>query len=183
MNGLLRIDRIAAGLVVLLAAMSSSLADSGTKAPSATITVAGALPRTGAISLPDLQKIGTTHATWTTRGERHDVTGIRLDKLLASFGFVAGTMGHDVPKRQKLGGWRKVVVASAADGFAAVLSCAEMFEEMGNTQALVVWEMDGKPLLPERGPLRLVVLSDKEPARSVYGLNRIDVIDLSSRVP
>jgi len=49
-----------------------------------------------------------------------------------------------------------------------------VFEDMGSTRALVVWEMDGKPLLSERGPFRLVVLTDKEPGRSVCSLDRIE---------
>jgi hypothetical protein len=30
----------------------------------------------------------------------------------------------------------------------------------------------------DRGPLRLVVLTDKEPSRSIYGLRTIEVLDL-----
>jgi hypothetical protein len=36
----------------------------------------------------------------------------------------------------------------------------------------------GKPLPADRGPLRLVVLTDKEPSRSVHSVNRLEVLDL-----
>jgi Oxidoreductase molybdopterin binding domain len=167
--------------LVLLVAPAGARADAPARA--ATLAIAGALPRTGALSLADLQKLGPTKATWTSRGEQHQVTGVRLDKILVAFGFETGSMAKSTPKRQKMSGWRKVVVASAPDGFAAVLSCAEVSEGMGATQALIVWELDGKPLSVERGPFRLVVLTDKEPSRSVYSVSKLEVVDLAARAP
>ena len=120
-------------------------------------------------------------STWTAHGEKHLVLGVPLDKLLTRFGFDPGPMGKAVPKDEKRKGWRMVVVASAADGFQSVLSCAEFFESMGATRAMVVWKIDGKPLPVDRGPLRLVVLTDKEPSRSIYGLRKLDVLDLRGK--
>jgi DMSO/TMAO reductase YedYZ molybdopterin-dependent catalytic subunit len=120
-------------------------------------------------------------ATWSAHGQKHEVRGVPLDKLLTRFGFEVGAMGKDVPKQEKRKGWRMVVVASAADGFQAVLSCAEFFESMGATRSLVAWKVDGKPLPAGRGPLRLVVLTDKEPSRSIYGLRQLEVVDLRAR--
>jgi DMSO/TMAO reductase YedYZ molybdopterin-dependent catalytic subunit len=147
----------------------------------AALQIAGALPRPGTLSLADLKKLGPTKAAWSSRGETHEVTGVALDKLLAKMGFEPGAMGPDVPKEDKRRGWRKVIVASARDGYASVLSCAEVSEAMGATRALVAWEIDGKPLPPDRGPLRLVVLTDKEPSRSVHGLTKIEVVDLTPK--
>jgi DMSO/TMAO reductase YedYZ molybdopterin-dependent catalytic subunit len=70
--------------------------------------------------------------------------------------------------------------ASAPDGFEAILSCAEVFESMGATRAMIVWKVDGKPLPADRGPLRLVVLTDKEPSRSVHSVRKLEVLDLRS---
>jgi hypothetical protein len=109
------------------------------------------------------------------------VVGVPLEKLLTRAGFEVGAMGKDVPKHEKRKGWRMVVVASAADGFQAVLSCAEFFESMGATRAMVVWKIDGKPLPADRGPLRLVVLTDREPSRSIYGLRTLEVRDLRGK--
>jgi DMSO/TMAO reductase YedYZ molybdopterin-dependent catalytic subunit len=146
----------------------------------AALQVTGALPKEGALTLADLEAMKPVTAPWTAHDERHDVYGVPLDRVLARFGFEAGPMSKDVSKRDKRKGWRMVVRASAADGFEAVLSCAEVFESMGPTRAMVVWKIDGKPLPAERGPLRLVVLTDKEPSRSVYGLRKLEVLDLRS---
>jgi DMSO/TMAO reductase YedYZ molybdopterin-dependent catalytic subunit len=73
--------------------------------------------------------------------------------------------------------------ADARDGFQAVFSCAELAEEMGATKAMLIWKIDGKPLAPEQGPVRIVVLTDKEASRSVYGVEKLEVIDLRSRRP
>jgi hypothetical protein len=44
----------------------------------------------------------------------------------------------------------------------------------------VVYEIDGKPLSAEQGPLKLVVPTDKDPSRSVRQLVRLDIVDLRS---
>jgi DMSO/TMAO reductase YedYZ molybdopterin-dependent catalytic subunit len=173
----------ACALVAALPALARADAPAAPPPAPAGLEVAGALPQTGTITLADLKKLQPSKASWTNHGEAHEVTGVPLDRVLVKFGFDPGSMGKDVPKREKRRGWHKVVVASARDGFSAVLSCAEVFETMGATRALVVWEMDGKPLPPDRGPLRLVVLTDKEPSRSVFSLARLNVVDLSSTVP
>ena len=88
-----------------------------------------------------------------------------------------------MPKAEKRAGYRKVVVATARDGFQAVFSCAEIAEGKGATRALVAWAIDGKPLPPEMGPLRLVVLTDGEPARSIYQLESLKVVEVVERAP
>lgn len=154
-----------------------------TAAPAAVaLQVAGALPKTGAVSLADLEAMRPVTLPWSHHGEKHEVYGVPLDRLLAHFGFEPGVMGKDTPPAEKRKGWRLVVVASAPDGFEAVFSCAELFESMGATRAVVIWKVDGKPLPPDRGPLRLAVLTDKEPSRSVHNLRKLEVVDMRRRV-
>jgi DMSO/TMAO reductase YedYZ molybdopterin-dependent catalytic subunit len=142
------------------------------------LKVGGALTKPGALSLADLETMTPATSTWSAHGEKHEVYGVPLDRLLTRFGFDPGPMGKDVPKHEKRKGWRMVVIASAPDGFQAVLSCAEVFESMGATRAIVAWKIDGKALPDDRGPLRLVVLTDKEPSRSIYNLRKLEVLDL-----
>ena len=104
-----------------------------------------------------------------------------LEKILARAGFDAGPMGKDVPAREKRSGWKKAVVATASDGFQAVFSCAEPFPNMGPTRALVAWEVDGKPLLPEEAPFPPGGDHRKEPARSLYKLVSLEVVDLRAK--
>jgi len=80
-------------------------------------------------------------------------------------------------------GWRRVVVASAPDGFQAVFTVAELTPHLGPTRALVAWKIDDKALPPDRGPLRLVVLTDKVASRSVHAVNRLEVVELPGGSP
>jgi hypothetical protein len=147
--------------------------------PVASVRVEGALPKTGSFSQGELEKLGGATVPWTSRGQTHQVTGVRLDKLLVHLGFTPGAMGKDVLPKDKVKGYRQVLVATARDGFQAVFSCAELLEGMGPTAAYIVWLIDGKPLTPDVGPFRLVVVTDAEPARSLRMLERLRVTDAS----
>lgn len=149
------------------------------KAEEPSVQLLGDLPKTGKLTVAQLEALGPVTADWAMHGEKHTVFGVPLDKVLAGFGFTAGPMGKDVPKAQKRSGWKKAVLATAGDGFQALFSCAELAEEMGPTRALLVWKVDGKPLTAEDGPFRLVVLTDKEGSRSVFGLQKLEVLNLA----
>ena len=162
-------------LATLLAAASAGRAE---EPP--TLSIAGDLSAPVRLTLADLKALGPATVEWTVHGRKRAALGVPLDKILTKAGFSAGPMGKDVPVGEKRSGWKKAVVASAADGFQAVFSCAELFPDMGPTRALVAWEIDGKSLLPEEAPFRLVVTTDKEPSRSLYKLVRLEVVDLRS---
>lgn len=156
---------------------SVALAD----APS--LEVAGALPKTGKLTLKELEAMKPEKASWTNHGKQHEVEGVPVSKVLAAFGFTPGPMSKDMPPTEKRLGYKKVLVATAKDGFQAVFSCAELAEGMGATRALLVWKVDGKPLPPEQAPFRLVVLTDQEPSRSPWAVVKIEVIDPVVRRP
>jgi hypothetical protein len=143
----------------------------------ASLHVGGDLPAAD-FTLEALKQLGPETAEWVSRGEKHAVVGVPLDKVLTKAGFSAGPMGKDVPPKEKRAGWKKVLLATASDGFQAAFSCAELMPEMGATQALVIWEIDGHPLPEREAPLRLVVLTDKEPSRSLFKLSSLEVVDL-----
>ncbi len=154
------------------------------QAPAApSLEVAGALPKTGKLALKDLEALKPEKATWTERGKQVEVEGVPLGKILTASGFSPGPMGKDVAPAEKRPGYKKVVVVTSKDGFQAVFSCAELAEDMGPTRALLVWKMDGKPVPPEQGPLRLLVLTDKEPSRSAWSVEKIEVVDPRPRPP
>jgi DMSO/TMAO reductase YedYZ molybdopterin-dependent catalytic subunit len=146
-----------------------------------TIDVSGALPRSASLGQAELNALGATTGTWTLHGKKHQVTGVRLDKVLTHLGFTPGPMGKDVPVTEKRAGFRKVVVATARDGFQAVFSVAECFQGMGPGEVLVVWAMDGKPLATADGPFRLAVPTDAEPSRSLRQLRKLEVVDAVAR--
>ena len=141
----------------------------------ASLEVTGALPKTGKVTVKELEAMKPEKATWTDHGAQREVEGVPLIKVLAAFGFESGPMGMGVAPAQKRPGYKKVVVVTAKDGFKAVFTCAEL--EIGATRALLVWKTDGKPLPADHAPFRLVVPTDKEGSRSPYAVERIEVID------
>jgi DMSO/TMAO reductase YedYZ molybdopterin-dependent catalytic subunit len=148
--------------------------------PAPGVALTGAVPKPMSFAQKDLQALGTVTESWTEHGTSHQVSGVPLDKVLAAAGFAPGVMGKEVPKREKRAGWKMALRVTATDGFQAVFSCAELWEGMGATRALLVWDVDGKPLGPELGPFRIVVLTDREPSRSVHNVTKLEVLDLRS---
>jgi len=151
-------------------------------APAGALTVTGDLPSSGSLSIAELGGMAPVSVEWTDHGGdvRH-FRAVPLDRVLARFGFTSGPMGKDVPILDKRAGWKKAVVAVAADGFEAVFSCAEVQDGMGPTRAYIAFEADGKPLSAQEGPLRLLVPTDKERSRSVRQLVRLEIVDLRKR--
>ena len=163
-----------------LGALALALAPVAVAAGVPLLVVGGDLPRPGSLKLDELKALGAMERTWTSHGKAHKVVGVRLDRVLTARGFTPGTMGKNVPKAEKRAGFRKVVLATASDGFQALLSCAEIAEQMGPTVALLVWEIDGAPLEADKGPLRLVVITDQDSSRSIYAVQRIEVLDVAA---
>jgi hypothetical protein len=131
------------------------------------------------LSVAQLETLGPVTAEWSDKKGAHKVRGVRVDKVLASVGFGEGPSGPQVNPKQKHAGLRSAVVATAPDGFVAVFSAGELLESLGATQALIIWELDGKPLDAATGPLRIVVTTDKAPSRSIYQLAALRVVELS----
>jgi DMSO/TMAO reductase YedYZ molybdopterin-dependent catalytic subunit len=83
----------------------------------------------------------------------------------------------DAPLGQRLRGpaLRSYVVVRAADGYAVVLSLAEVDPAMRQSTIIVADRADGQPLPADDGPFRLVVEGDTRPARSVRQVTAIEV--------
>jgi hypothetical protein len=74
----------------------------------------------------------------------------------------------------------KFVRVTAADGYQVVFSLTELDAAFGDREVLVVDRQDGHPLSQKDGPLRLVVMGDKRPARWVREVETVEVVDGSS---
>jgi DMSO/TMAO reductase YedYZ molybdopterin-dependent catalytic subunit len=70
-----------------------------------------------------------------------------------------------------------VVVAEAYDGYRVVFSLAELLPQGGNTQAWLIWNVDGKPLAGKEAPFRLVVPTDKDADRYIFGVTKVILVD------
>jgi len=68
------------------------------------------------------------------------------------------------------------VVAEAEDGYRVVFALAELDSGFLDSEVLVADTIDGAPLGPKLGPLRLVAPHEKRPARWVRMLKTITVV-------
>jgi DMSO/TMAO reductase YedYZ molybdopterin-dependent catalytic subunit len=99
--------------------------------------------------------------------QKRSYTGVLLRDVLASAKPVE-KQRHDLR--------RSIVVATASDGYQAVLSWAELFLSPIGDGALVIFERDGAPLPEGEGPLALVSLRDTQPGpRHVKWLQKVDI--------
>jgi DMSO/TMAO reductase YedYZ molybdopterin-dependent catalytic subunit len=145
------------------------------------LTVRGDVRSPAKFQVAELQALESITRVWSQHGQERQLTGVPLMAVLRRAGWEAGPEGKSVPPRDKHSGHRQVLVATAADGYQAVFSAAELTE--GKTEALIVWSIDGKPLPAASGPLRLVVPSDSGMARSTFQLRALDVVDVRKLVP
>ena len=95
--------------------------------------------------------------------------GVKLIDLLRDAGVPAGEALR--------GRWLAAYVrVSAADGYRAVFSLAELDPAFRDGGVFVVDRRDGKPLDAKEGPLRIIAVGDKRPARWVRQVVAIDVL-------
>jgi len=68
------------------------------------------------------------------------------------------------------------VIAEAEDGYRVVFSLAELDSGVLDSDIIVADTMNGEPLDPKQGPLRLVAPHEKRPARWVRMLKSITLV-------
>jgi DMSO/TMAO reductase YedYZ molybdopterin-dependent catalytic subunit len=101
-------------------------------------------------------------------GEMQHYEGVRLSDLLAKAGVALGD-------KLRGRGMTVYVLAQASDGYAVVYSVAELDPAMTDNRTIVADRMNGKPLDPKEGPLKIVVPGDKRPARWIRMLTALQV--------
>ena len=124
------------------------------------LEIEGSAITTIKISLPDLSRMPRLKIDVREphKGEMQHYEGVRVSDLLLKAG---------VPLGERLRGraLATYVVAKASDGYTVVYSIAELDPAMTDNQVIVADTMNGKPLEPKQGPLKIVVPGDKRPAR------------------
>jgi len=165
-----------AGLPSCAGAPPSTEAPASTAVPRhiATLEVTG-LPMVRQLDVATMESLGGKDVTWAHHAGQHLYRCTSLFAILTHCGLEPGVGGPSADPRSKHGGWRRVVHARAADGFDAVFSSAELSPDIGPSEVLVAWMVDGRPLPASEGPLRLLVPTDKKGSRSIRGLVRVDV--------
>jgi DMSO/TMAO reductase YedYZ molybdopterin-dependent catalytic subunit len=122
----------------------------------------------------DLKALPRTSVTVVDPHDKksHVYEGVTVEELLKRAG---------VPSGENMHGWALslCLLAGAADGYHAVFSMAELDASVGPGEVLIADTADGQPLAPGVGPLRLIVPSDKRPARSVRMVQSLTVIQVT----
>ncbi|MDP2054685.1 MAG: molybdopterin-dependent oxidoreductase [Acidobacteriota bacterium] len=132
------------------------------------ISVTGPTGDTTLVNLAEL----TRHTVVTAdRGLRTTFEGVALRDVLAKVG---------VPLGEALRGkaLSRVIIASAPDGYQVTYAIAEIDAAFTGQIVLVADTRDGRPLLPDTGPLQIIVPNDKRPARWVRQVSKLEVRDV-----
>jgi DMSO/TMAO reductase YedYZ molybdopterin-dependent catalytic subunit len=148
-----------------------------TQSAPSTLLVTGAVSQDLKLSIDDLKKL--PRKSVSTKGhddQMHQYDGVPIGALLAKAG---------VPQGSALRGksMALVLIAEGSDGYRAVFSVAELDDDFAGEAVLVVDSIDGQPLSPDQGPLRLIVPADKRQARSVRMLKSLTVVNLTGSPP
>ena len=72
----------------------------------------------------------------------------------------------------------RAIVATAVDGYQVAYAIAEVDAAFNDHLVLIVDRRNGQPLLPDSGPLQIVVPQDKRPARWIRQVTTLEVKQL-----
>src|ERR1700678_988577 len=138
----------------------------------AKLTIAGDVTNPLTLTKADLAKLPRTSVTVKGEGDE-DTTyeGVLLYDILKQAG---------APLDKQLMGkaLSSYILAEARDGYQVVYTLTEMDPSFTNNKIIVADTINGKPLFPYQGPLRLVVPGEKKGARSIRMLEKITVVRL-----
>jgi DMSO/TMAO reductase YedYZ molybdopterin-dependent catalytic subunit len=136
------------------------------------LEVTGDVPTPVTLGAADLAAMPREQAEVTEQdGTKSTYEGVPLQEILKRAGMPIGRQ----MRGKSMAGY---VLAEAKDGYQVVFSLGELEPDLGGTKIIVADKRDGKALFEYQGPLRLVVPADKEGARSVRMLEKLQVVML-----
>ncbi|HTX23817.1 MAG TPA: molybdopterin-dependent oxidoreductase [Steroidobacteraceae bacterium] len=162
---------LSAALTLHVALAANGAASDGKTARADSIVIGGAVEHPRVLTLADLQREPVTTETVslkTGKGVlRGSYTGVLLWTLLQQAVIKVSGAKNDVI--------RHTVVVASGDGYATVLSAAEIDPQFGGERAIIAYAKDGQPLTDKRGFARLILPADQEAARAISGVASITV--------
>lgn len=127
------------------------------------LKVSGEVAHPMELSLSDLSKMSRKEAVLKDKeGHSHIFTGVPIMEILDKAGVPSGKALHGAEN------FSKYVLIKCSDGYQVLFSLAELDASIQDKNVIVADTADGKPLLPEKGPLRIIAEGEKKPARSSY---------------
>jgi Oxidoreductase molybdopterin binding domain len=150
---------------------SDAATSGGNPAGANSISIDGAVEHPRSLTVADLKiEPATTEAVSQRTGKgvlTGSYTGVLLWTLLQKAVIKVTGSRNDV--------MRHTITVTSSDGYATVLSVAEIDPEFGDEQAIIAYAKDGKPLADKRGFARLIVPADKSAGRAISGVASITV--------
>ena len=157
--------------------MSAASRPAASPSTSLTLTLNGA---STTLSLADLaalpHKSVTVHNMHTKTDETY--AGVPLAALLASH-------GAPFDKSTESAMLHSYLVATGTDKYSVIYSTVEVFPEYHTGDVIVADQINGKPIPPDQGALKLISTEDAKPMRWVRNLTSVSLIspaDLSSTI-
>jgi hypothetical protein len=120
------------------------------------------------LTLDDLAKLPHVKATVTTGKATNIYDGILVHEILKRAGQPFGALMRNA---QLI----RFAIFRAHDGYRALFALPEFDPAFTPARAMVADRLNGKPIPTNRGPLWLILPGEKDPARSVYQLDRIEI--------
>jgi DMSO/TMAO reductase YedYZ molybdopterin-dependent catalytic subunit len=154
-------------IALLLATLPLAAADSA-------LVVAGVTSKDGvempalSLTLDDFAKLPHVKATVKEDKKAHVYEGVLVYEILKRAGQPFGNLMRNAQLV-------RYAIFRAHDGYRALFALPEFDPAFTAARTLVADRMDGKPIPSNRGPLRLIVPDDKDGARGVYMLDRIEI--------
>ena len=151
---------------------STALAAQTVPDASGKLTVDGDVAAPLTLTVADLAKMPRETATLAEMdGSKVAYEGVPLTEILKKAGVAFGKE----MRGKALAGY---LLVEARDGYEVVFSLGELDPGVGGASVIVADKRDGKELAAQQGPIRLVVSSDKRPARSVRMVEKLRVVAL-----
>lgn len=160
--------------IAVLFASAGGLAAQSAEAtkPELQLVVSGDISNPLTLKAADLASMPRERVDVTEQdGEKTTYEGVPLQEILKKAGIPFGRQ----MRGKALAGY---VLAEAKDGYAVVFGLGELDPDLGGSRVIVADRRDGKPLFEYQGPVRLVIPADKEGARSVRMLEKLEVVRL-----
>lgn len=127
------------------------------------------------VTAADLQALPQETVVLDSHGTSVTYSGPLLFELLARAGAPESAMMHGPA-------FAKAVRITASDGYQIVLSLGEVDPAMKPTRVIIAPPSNETSESRPAG-FRIVVEGDFRPARSLYGVERIDILDLGENLP
>jgi len=153
-------------------AICAAFACAAAAADVASFSIVGLGGRSRTVTVADLQKLPVRELKVPDpHGKQPSV--YRGVALAAVLGLVDAPLGEALRGKALA----SHVQVEAADGYRVAFSLAELDAGVGSTDAIVAFELDGKPLGGELGSFRLVVPTDKRGGRWVRQLVKLTIVE------